>query len=615
MRPEAVAEILLVRAVEEEHPEAIEPGLLIDALEAAGAPQEPRSWLARRAAWLCDHALARFHPLLAMPRVGLVAGPFLLIVAFVVGVLTNSFGPVERIHAIAHPIVALIVWNLLAYLLLVFGGVGRWLRLVPFDFGEKRRAERPPRQAHLPDRSSWRVRMVRRAVPALWLFLQRGRFEAQEQGRVLRDVARGFWRHWTERATAVFEWSTRRILHLIAIGVAAGAVAGTLVRGLFFDYHVVWRSTFLREPEGAARLLDLVLGPAARILGQPLPGEAGVRAMMGPEGVDAAPWILLFSVSALLWIGIPRLLLAMHATWRLGRLGAEIDLGLEDDYTKALLSSALSRQLDQVVDRIQHDVEQQSRRFADQVGRHVSETLYDERVVPRLQRFRQEGGRLADLETDVEELARSFQVEIEGFLEDARSQFETELARAVAERLNLDRPVAASPGALSGGEVAERSGTSARDVGNKVGRHLADVVASAVSAGVALGVGAVSGGFGKVLGTAVIVGLLHTTGPVGFLVGALAGLIGAGGIYWLGRDRAVSAVKRVSLPGIAVRGLLREARFGRIVEEGRETCRRSVRDLVQERLETLAPEIAERIWADVKPLVGERARPVSVRPK
>ncbi len=192
-------------------------------------------------------------------------------------------------------------------------------------------------------------------------------------------------------------------------------------------------------------------------------------------------------------------------------------------------------------------------------------------------------------------------------------RFETELARAVAERLDLDRPVAASPGALSGGEVAERSGTSARDVGNKVGKHLADVVASAVSAGVALGVGAVSGGFGKVLGTAVIVGLLHTTGPVGFLVGALAGLIGAGGVYWLGRNRAVSVVKRVSLPGVAVRGLLREGRVGRSGEEGRETCRRSVRDRVQEGLEALAPEVAERIGADVRARVGERARPVSAR--
>ena len=613
MRPEAVAEILLVRAVEEEHPEQIEPALLVDALEAAGSPREPRAWLAHRAAWLCDHALGRFHPLLAMPRAGLVAGPALMLVAVVAGVLTNSFGPVERIHAIANPIVALIVWNLLAYLFLAFGGVGRLWSRASFDPPRGERLQRPRHRRRQPGRASWRVRMVRRAVPALWLFLQRGRFEAQGQGRVLRDVARRFWVHWTERATSLFEWSTRRILHLVAIGFGAGAVAGTFVRGLFFDYHVVWRSTFLREPESAARLLDLLLGPAAWILGQSLPGEAGVRAMAAPAGVDAAPWIVLYAVTALLWIGIPRSLLALHASWRLGRLGAEIDLGLEDDYTKALLVSARSRQQGQVVDRIQHDVEQQSRRFAERVGRHVSEALYDQRVVPRLERFRQQGGRLADLETDVEELARGFQIEIEDFLDEARREFETDLARAVAERLDLDGPVVASPGALSGGEVAERSGASARDFGHKVGRRLTDLVASAVSAGVALAVGTVSGGFGKILGAAVVVGLLHTTGPVGFLIGALAGLIGAGGAYWLGRDQAVSVVKRVSLPGVVVRGLLRETRFARIIDEGRETCQRSVRDLVQERLESLAPEIAETIWADVKPLVGERARPISAR--
>lgn len=613
MRPEAVAEILLVRTVEEEHPEEIEPALLIDALEAAGSLRDFRAWLARRAAWLCDHALGRFQPLLAMPRAGLVAGPALLLVAFLAGVLTNSFGPVERIHAIANPIVGLIVWNLLTYLFLAFGGVGGMSRRATFEFGRRKRSESPTHRRRQPRAASWRVRMVRRAVPALWLFLQRGRFEAQDQGRVLRDVARGFWVHWTERAGSVFEWSTRRILHLVAIGLAAGAVAGTFVRGLFFDYHVVWRSTFLREPESAARLLDAVLGPAAWILGQSLPGEAGVRAMASPAGVDAAPWIVLYAISALLWIGIPRTLLALHATWRLQQLTEEIDLGLEDGYARALLASARSRKLDQVVERIQHDVELQSRRFAERVGRHVSETLYDQRVVPRLERFRREGGRLADLETDVEALARDFQVEIEGFLDDARAEFEADLTLAVARRLDLERPVVTSPGALSGGELAERSGASVRGVSHKVGSRLADLVASAVSAGVALAVGTVSGGFGKLLGAAVVVALLHTTGPVGFLIGALAGLIGAGGAYWFGRERAVSAVKRVSLPGAVVRGLLWEARFARIIDEGREACRSSVRKLIQERLEPLAPEIAESIWADVKPLVGERARPISTR--
>ncbi len=608
MRPEAVAEILLVRAVEEEHPAAIEPGLLVDALEAAGSPREPRSWLARRAGWLCDHALGRFHPLLAMPRAGLVAGPLLLVGAFVVGVLTNSLGPTERIHVVANPIAVLIVWNLVAYVVLAMGGLGRILGALSLG-GARTPRERRRRRAPAA-RPSWRVRLVRRAVPALWLFLQRGRFEAQEQGRVLRDVARGFWRHWTERATPVFEWSTRRILHMVAIGIAAGAVAGTFVRGLFFDYHVVWRSTFLREPEGAARLLDVVLGPAAWATGQALPGAEGVRAMMAAEGVDAAPWIVLYAVSALLWIGVPRAVLALHASWRLGRLGEEIDLGLSDDYTRALLASARTRQKGQVVERIQDDVEHQSHRFAERVGRHVAESLYDERVVPRLRRFREEGGRLAELETDVEELARDYQLEIEEFLDEARSEFESQLAKAVMKRLDLDGPVITSPGALHGGEVAERSGATARDVGHRVGLRLTDLVASAVSAGVALAVGSLSGGFGKVLGTAVVVGLLHTTGPVGFLIGALAGLVGAGGAYWLGRDRAAGAVKRIALPGLAVRGLLGQARFTRLVDEGRETCRRAVRDLVQERLDSLAPEIAERIWTDVKPLVGEQARPV-----
>ncbi len=617
MRPEDVAEILLVRAVEEEHPEAIEPALLVDAVEAAGSPEDPRAWLSRRARFLCEHALGRFRPLLAMPRAGWSGVGLLTLGGFVLGVATNSLGPQERIHVVANPIAILIGWNLLAYLGMAIGAVWRFARPLPKEESPavalpSGNAGNPGSPVLAPPRpvGSWRVRLMGRIVPWLWLRFQRGRFEMEQQGRALSQVARAFWRHWTERATPVFEWSTRRALHLAALGVGAGAVAGTFLRGLFLDYHVVWRSTFVREPTDAASLLDTLLGPAARLLGQAPPSTADLQAMMTDGGVDAAPWIILYSVSAVLWIGIPRAFLAVRASRRLRRLGAEIDLGLEDPYSRSLLAQAHSQQLDRITERILEDVESESLRFAERVGRFVAESVYDAHIVPRLGAFRQEGGKLSELEQDIEELARGSQDDIEEFLEQARREFEDQLAEAVRERLDLAAPVPAKP-ELTSGEVVHQSGSTAQQVGQKVGLRVADVVGSAVSTGVALGVGALSGGFGKALGTAVVVGLLHTTGPVGFLIGAIAGLAGAGGVYWFGREKAASAVQSVSIPGIALRGLLTRGRFDKIVQEGRETCRRAVRDMVLERLQSLAPEMASRIWAELKPLVGQQRRPLA----
>jgi hypothetical protein len=79
------------------------------------------------------------------------------------------------------------------------------------------------------------------------------------------------------------------------------------VRGLGKEYKATWESTFLERPQVRA-LTGAVLGPASLI--------TGIRVPEPPEKnreQDAAPWIHLWAASALLFIGIPRLLLANMA--------------------------------------------------------------------------------------------------------------------------------------------------------------------------------------------------------------------------------------------------------------------------------------------------------------
>jgi hypothetical protein len=106
----------------------------------------------------------------------------------------------------------------------------------------------------------------------------------------------------------------------------------------------------------------------------------------------------------------------------------------------------------------------------------------------------------------------------------------------------------------------------------------------------------------------VLVGVLES-GPVGWIVGALLGLLAAGAGWWLGRERLSESLRGIALPAAVVRTVLWESRMERLITDGRERCAASVRDLVQRELGSLTPEIADEIWRRLKPVLGEHQRP------
>jgi hypothetical protein len=55
---------------------------------------------------------------------------------------------------------------------------------------------------------------------------------------------------------------------------------------------------------------------------------------------------------------------------------------------------------------------------------------------------------------------------------------------------------------------------------------------------------------------------------------------------------------------VVVRLALRQARFDRLVTRGRERCAASVRERVKATLEPLTDQLADQVWARVKPLLA-----------
>jgi hypothetical protein len=99
-------------------------------------------------------------------------------------------------------------------------------------------------------------------------------------------------------------------------------------RGLTLEYVAAWESTFL-SASGVRTALEAVYGPAALLTGIPLPRtDAEIAALHWRTGggVRAAPWIHLIAITAVLWIVVPRALLALVATLRAARLARRAPL-------------------------------------------------------------------------------------------------------------------------------------------------------------------------------------------------------------------------------------------------------------------------------------------------
>jgi hypothetical protein len=98
-------------------------------------------------------------------------------------------------------------------------------------------------------------------------------------------------------------------------------VAGLYLRGVALDYQAGWESTFL-DAQQVRSVLSVVYGPASAVTGIAVPDTAhldSIRFRDGAGGESAARWIHLLASTALLFIVLPRLVLASLATlsvWR-----------------------------------------------------------------------------------------------------------------------------------------------------------------------------------------------------------------------------------------------------------------------------------------------------------
>lgn len=607
MTEQDAARILLVRSIEETDRSLFPPSRLTEALAAAANDLRPSFWFLARARYLLDAVPHTYGSIIRMAHLPQGWNTAMCLLAFLVGLATNYLGSFEKIPLVLNPIMALVGWNLLLYAVLIVSFLYSGFRKAPRSRSSAR-AQGPAQDAQkqgafMPAASvrpaPWSARVL---LPSIWISIHTFtlRFHAtRRQAASFVNVAKRFWNYWVEAAQPLTTARWRRLLHCGALFLTAGAIAGMYIRGVFLRYEVIWTSTFITEERTIAKLVEWTFAPAiwaSRIAGRDLGGDIHIAQLMSPAGAPAASWIHLFVLTAFLVIVVPRSILAVVQGLHIRRAKNNIRIDF-DDYFAGLIRPQVETLIAQEIDR-------GVQAFTQTMANFVCEGFYDKRIVPELAQFRATGGRISDLRERIKARCEDSRDEISAFAGIAVKELESSIGlrvggilRSVQQDFRL---------ATMGEDLIDNLEILPEhefDLSVKpIGEGFTDALGVTISASVAVALGTLAGGFGESLEIAVLVALFGTTGPVGFLIGAIVGLIVGAGAWWFGRDKITEQIENISLPRILLGMVLWQSRFDNLIQQGRVKCHQLVKTRVADLLSPLAVRIGGEVWMRLEEL-------------
>lgn len=289
-------------------------------LGAPGATASFETFLGARAAAACALLWRREPALAVLPAAdaGLLGAQALAIgLGLLVGLGTNLFNGNDRFNLFAPGVLAVLLWNLTFYSLLLGQA---WPR---------RPQRRPPAPVVIPQLAEWLSARAQRQGTLV---------TPGEPGR--GAVLLAFLRDWQQVVRPLLTVRLIATLHLAGAALALGLVIGMYARGLIAEYRVIWGSTFVGATQAHAWLSG-VLAPASLLIGIPVPDAATLAALrhdaqLSPTAASAAPWIHLYAATLGLVVVVPRAALGLLGFARATRLERHFPLALDDDYFLAL---------------------------------------------------------------------------------------------------------------------------------------------------------------------------------------------------------------------------------------------------------------------------------------
>jgi hypothetical protein len=325
MRQRALQTVLLVHAIEQADlpgdalslsdrtdasREALD-GCPPPAATAASIDRESARFLVRRAKTLVARLRVRspgVDRVLAAAAGSPALSRAILLLAFALG-MAMAFADGGRIDIFAYPLIGLMIWNLVVYVILIVRLFASSPEAVPTA------TARAPRELS-------RAGFIRRWLADLYGNGVRARIDRLIAHSIgfnapLAPGLRRFAAEWREVGRPMFRLRVARLLHLAAILAAVGVAAGYELRGRFLRQAAGWGITIF-GPTSAHAALVTVYGAASAIFGIPIPSAHDLQTLAwtgtASGGGPAGPWLVLIDCTALIYIVVPRLIAVLVTT-------------------------------------------------------------------------------------------------------------------------------------------------------------------------------------------------------------------------------------------------------------------------------------------------------------
>lgn len=606
MTEREISQILLIRSVEECNPHFFTPGVLLDALRESGERDSDITLIQKRAHYLFHQlpdTLKRIPQTVLLPRKWIA---LLCILVFFLGIGFNYLGRSDKIHILYNPVVLLVLWNIIVFSLFLIrhfifkkkkgSGVASHTDETSLKTGHSDESHATPIRHPKPGYS---FSMPRWLLRKLWFSLHHQILKKKQEVSHISSslkITYQYMEHWWDMNQHALLARFARSVHLLAVCLVLGALAGIYIRGLFFVYNVVWKSTFIHDPTHIALILNIIFGLPSQLLEGSLIEQSSIALLTSPDGEPAATWIHIFAVSAFIYVIPERFLLMFLESRTIKTLKNQMTIDASDPYYARYIRIAQEIHASRLQDEISTVVQGEVSKLSESIALYARDRFYDTHIVSHLKQFRNNGGCIRDLEDAIAQQSEHFTVELNSFLEEAQANFKKSLSDGVS------RVIGKKLSAIElnvGNELQVKTDAYQEALDGTVTHKITGGIGLAVTAAVAATVGTISGGFGKVLGIAVISTLLHTTGPVGFLIGALAGLLLGGGASLLAKDKITNAVKNQKFPAFSTQIILRESKLNQTIERGRMQVYTAIKTEIEKKLTPHADEITNQILAKI----------------
>jgi hypothetical protein len=234
------------------------------------------------------------------------------VLALVAGALLDRIADPHRVDLLSAPLLFIIGWNLLVYLILLV-----WALI--------------PRR-----KTGWAGQGLLRRLSVGKAALPRKLPGALATGMT------NFMAEWAVLSEPLTRARLSRTVHLAAAAFALGAVLSLYARGLLTQYVAGWESTFLDATQ-VHTLLSWLFTPVLFLFphleGFSLADIESLRFGSGTPATGGERWVHLYGATILLLVVLPRLILAAFAGWRARRLARRFPLELEHPYFRRLADS------------------------------------------------------------------------------------------------------------------------------------------------------------------------------------------------------------------------------------------------------------------------------------